>query len=97
MIFDLKKVLQDGAADKIASHFDMSDEKVSSIIDTVANAVTSKQSNMDSKIVSDLQSKNDLSENIAVQIKNMVLPLIMEAISNNAGDKLSGLMGKFNI
>ncbi len=88
-------MLKDAAADKIASKFNLPSEKVDSIIDTIANAVSGNKSNMGSQIVSDLKSKDNLSEGLAVQIKDMVLPIIMEAVSKKAGGNLSGLFGKF--
>lgn len=92
---DIKKILLDAAADKISSKFNLPSEKVDSIINTIANAVSGDKTNMGSQIVSDLKSKDNLSEGVAVQIKDMVLPLILEAVSKNAGGKLSGLLGKF--
>jgi hypothetical protein len=94
---DIKKILMDAAADKIASKFNLSSEKVDSIIDTIANAVSGDKTKMGSQIVSDLKTKDNLSESLAVQIKEMVLPLIMEAVSKNAGGKLSGILGKFKM
>lgn len=94
---NITNILKEAAADKIASKFDLPEAKVDSIIDTIANAVSGDKSNMGSQIVSDLKSKDNLSESLAVQIKDMVLPLIMEAVSKNAGGKLSGLLGKFKM
>lgn len=94
---NIKKILKDAAADKIASKFDLPTGKVDSIIDTIANAVSGDKSNMGSQIVSDLKSKDNLSEGLAVQIKDMVLPIIMEAVSKKAGGNLSGLLGKFKM
>lgn len=97
MNLDIKKLLKDAAIDKISSKFNLSDEKAASIINTIANAVDTKKTNMGPQIVSDLKEKEDLKENTAIQIKDMVLPLIMEAISKNAGGQLSGLLGKFKM
>jgi nucleoid DNA-binding protein len=94
---DIKKILKDAAADKIASKFNLPSEKVDAIIDTIASAVSGDKTNMGSQIVSDLKSKDNLSESLAVQIKDMVLPLIMESVSKNAGGKISGLLGKFKL
>jgi nucleoid DNA-binding protein len=94
---DIKKLLKDAAVDKIASKFDLSDEKVESIIDTIAEAVQGDKSNMGSQIVSDLQSKENLNKGLAEQIKDMVLPLIMDAVAKNAGGSLSGMLGKFKL
>lgn len=94
---DIAKMLKGAVADKIASKFNLHDEKVDSIINTIAEAVSGDKHNMGSEIVSDLKSKDNLSENLAVQIKDMVLPLIIEAVSKNAGGKLSGLLGKFKM
>lgn len=94
---DITNMLKETAADKIAAKFNLPEEKVDSIIDTIADAVRGDKSNMGSQIVSDLKSKDNLSEGLAVQIKDMVLPLIMEAISKNAGGNLSGLLGKFKM
>lgn len=92
---DIKKILQDAAADQIASKFNLSDEKINSIIGTIANAVSGDKSNLGSQIVSDLKAKDNVKEGVAVQIKDMVLPLILESIGGDTGKKLSGLLGKF--
>jgi hypothetical protein len=94
---DIKKILQDAAADQIASKFNLSDDKVSSIISTIAGAVSGDKSNMGSQIVSDLMANDDLKKNVAEQIKDMVLPLILESLGGETGKKLSGLLGKFKL
>jgi len=95
---DIKKLLKDAAVDKIATKFDLSGDKVDSIIDTIADAVQGgDKSKMGSQIVSDLQSKENLNKGLAEQIKDMVLPIIMEAVAKNAGGTLSGMLGKFKL
>lgn len=92
---NIKKLLSDSVVEKIVSKFDLSNNEANSIIETIANAVKGDKSNMGSKIVSDLKSKENLNEDVAVQIKEMVLPLILEAVSKNSGEQLSGFLGKF--
>ncbi len=94
---DIKKILQDAAADQIASKFNLSEEKIDSIINTIANAVSGNKSNLGSQIVSDLVAKNNVESSVAVQIKDMVLPLILESIGGDTGKKLSGFLGKFKL
>lgn len=94
---DIKKILQDAAADQIASKFNLSEEKIDSIINTIANSVSGNKSSLGSQIVSDLMAKNNVENGVAVQIKDMVLPLILEYVGGDTGKKLSGLLGKFEL
>ncbi len=68
----------------------------SSMLSGLGNMLTGDNSStgdISANIVSALTSKNGLSDDIAGQIKDLVLPLVMDFIKDQAGDKLGGLLG----
>lgn len=54
-----------------------------------------KGSDIGATLIQSLVTKNGLTDDLAGKVKDLLLPLAMDFVKDQAGDKLSGLMGKF--
>jgi len=101
-------MLKDAVGSKIGEKFGFSDDKVGGIIETISSTVGSgsaltslvkggddSKNELGGNIVSALTSKSGLTGDIAGSIKDMVLPLILKAVTGKSGGVIGNLLSKF--
>lgn len=88
----------DGIAKTIAN---VADEKsvASGLGSALGSFLSNKSGDPMSKIgenlVNSLMKEHNLDNAIALKVKDMVLPIIIEAVKGQVGNKMDGLLGKF--
>lgn len=48
-------------------------------------------------LVNSLMKEHNLDNAIALKVKDMVLPIIIDAVKGQVGNKMDGLLGKFKL
>lgn len=102
---DIKSMITSAVGDNLTSKLGIESGKTSGIIDTITGVISENGlDNIDdsgSKISSTLENNNGLSSELAGKVKDMVLPLIINAVKSGLKDKLGsaagGLLNKFKL